>query len=328
MIVILTACMHTLLYVQCDVSIKLHGKGFVMKVAIMGFGTIGSGVFEVASANNINIVKVLDLRDLSTTIAKSVWTKDFNNVLNSDADVVVECMGGEYPAYEFVRDSLKAGKSVVTSNKALVAAYGEELAKLAKDNNVKFLFEASVGGGIPIIRVINECLACDDIFRITGILNGTTNYILTQMDNGMEYADAFKKAQELGYAEADPSADVDGWDTCRKIVILGWLISGKMLDYRNVPVEGITKITKADIDAAKADGKVIKLLGCFEKNDDGIKAYVKPVVIDKEHELFAVSGVMNAVLLESKYLGKSMYYGAGAGKLATATAVVADIMKC
>ena len=144
----------------------------------------------------------------------------------------------------------------------------------------------------------------------------------------MEFADALKKAQDLGYAEADPSADIDGWDTCRKIVILGWLISGKLLDYKKVPVEGISKITKADIDAAKSEGKVVKLLGCFEKNGNEVKAYVKPVVIDKNHELYSVNDVMNAVLLESKYLGKSMYYGAGAGKLATATAVVADILKC
>jgi len=295
-----------------------------MKISILGYGTIGSGVYEIAKANGIEIVKVLDLRDLDVP----ELTKDFNDVLSSDSDTVVETMGGEHPAYEFVKQCLETGKNVVTSNKALVAAFGEDLIATAKAHEVQFLFEASVGGGIPIIHVITECLRCDEITKVSGILNGTTNYILTQMDlNGVSFEEALKEAQRLGYAEANPSADVDGWDTCRKTAILGWLFSGQLLDYKTIPTEGITKITKADIDKAKADGKVIKLLGVVEKTPEGLKASVKPTVIGKDNELYAVSDVMNAILVESRYMGKSMYYGPGAGKLPTATAVIADVMR-
>ncbi len=296
-----------------------------MKISILGFGTIGSGVYEIAKANDIEVLKVLDLRDLEVT----ELTKDFNEVLHSDSDTVVETMGGEHPAYEFVKQCLEAGKNVVTSNKALVAAFGEELIATAKAHNVQFLFEASVGGGIPIIHVLTECLRCDDITRVSGILNGTTNFILKQMDeNGMSFDDALKLAQKLGYAERDPSADIEGWDTCRKAAILGWLISGQLLDYKTIPTEGITKITKDDINKAKAEGKTIKLLGVVEKDADGkLGAYVRPTAIGPEHELYNVNGVMNAVLVESKYMGKSMYYGPGAGKLPTATAVIADVMR-
>lgn len=296
-----------------------------MKISILGYGTIGSGVYEIAKANNIDIARVLDLRDLDVPEI----TKDFEDVLNSDCETVVETMGGEHPAYEFVKQCLESGKNVVTSNKALVAAFGEDLIAAAKANNVQFLFEASVGGGIPIIHVITECLRCDDITRISGILNGTTNFILKQMDDkGMSFDEALKLAQELGYAEKDPSADIEGWDTCRKTAILGWLISGRMPDYKLIPTEGITKITKDDIDKAKSEGKAIKLLGVVEKTSGGeLNAYVKPAVIGPENELYSVSGVMNAVLVESKYMGKSLYYGPGAGKLPTATAVIADVMR-
>ncbi|MDO4938914.1 MAG: homoserine dehydrogenase [Lachnospiraceae bacterium] len=296
-----------------------------MKISILGFGTIGSGVYEIAKANDIEVVKVLDLRDLEVP----ELTKDFNDVLSSDSDTVVETMGGEHPAYEFVKQCLEAGKNVVTSNKALVAAFGEELVATAKAHDVQFLFEASVGGGIPIIHVITECLRCDDITRISGILNGTTNFILKQMDdNGMSFDEALKLAQELGYAERDPSADIEGWDTCRKTAILGWLISGQMPDYKSIPTEGITKITKDDIDRAREEGKTIKLLGIVEKDADGrLNACVKPEVIGPDHELYSVNGVMNAILVESKYMGKSLYYGPGAGKLPTATAVIADVMR-
>lgn len=296
-----------------------------MKISILGFGTIGSGVYEIARANNIEIARVLDLRDLDVP----ELTKNFEDVLKSDCETVVETMGGEHPAYEFVKQCLESGKNVVTSNKALVAAFGEELIAIAQSNGVRFLFEASVGGGIPIIHVITECLRCDGITKITGILNGTTNFILKQMDEkGMTFDEALKLAQELGYAERDPSADIEGWDTCRKTAILGWLISGRMPDYKSIPTEGITKITKEDIDRAKAEGKTIKLLGVVEKTADGkLNAYVRPTVIGPENELYSVSGVMNAVLVESEYMGKSLYYGPGAGKLPTATAVVADVMR-
>ena len=305
-----------------------------MNIAILGYGTIGTGVYEIALANKINVKKVLDLRETGL----DCQTKDFNDIVNDpEISVVVECMGGEHPAYDFVKASLEAGKSVVTSNKAVVAAFGEELVATAKKNNVKFLFEASVGGGIPILRVINECLACDDIVKVSGILNGTTNFILTKMDEeGASFEEALKEAQKLGYAEANPSADVDGWDTCRKTVILGWLISGykdgtegKLIDYKTVPTTGVTKITKADIDEAKKAGKSIKLLGTVVKDADGnLTAEVKPTLVDKDDLLSSVKGVMNAVKVESKYLGTSIYYGAGAGKLPTASAVIADVLKC
>ena len=296
-----------------------------MKISILGFGTIGSGVYEIAKANDIEVLKVLDLRDLEVP----ELTKDFNEVLSSDSDTVVETMGGEHPAYEFVKQCLESGKNVVTSNKALVAAFGEDLIATAKAHNVQFLFEASVGGGIPIIHVLTECLRCDDITKVSGILNGTTNFILKQMDeNKMSFDEALKLAQKLGYAERDPSADIEGWDTCRKTAILGWLISGQLLDYKTIPTDGITKITKDDIDKAKAEGKTIKLLGVVEKDADGkLSAYVRPTAIGPEQELYNVNGVMNAVLVESKYMGKSMYYGPGAGKLPTATAVIADVMR-
>ena len=296
-----------------------------MKISILGFGTIGSGVYEIAKANDIEVLKVLDLRDLEVP----ELTKDFNEVLSSDSDTVVETMGGEHPAYEFVKQCLESGKNVVTSNKALVAAFGEDLIATAKAHNVQFLFEASVGGGIPIIHVLTECLRCDDITKVSGILNGTTNFILKQMDeNEMSFDEALKLAQKLGYAERDPSADIEGWDTCRKTAILGWLISGQLLDYKTIPTDGITKITKDDIDKAKAEGKTIKLLGVVGKDADGkLSAYVRPTAIGPDHELYNVNGVMNAVLVESKYMGKSMYYGPGAGKLPTATAVIADVMR-
>lgn len=295
-----------------------------MKIAILGFGTIGSGVYEIARANGIEVKKILDIRDIGMDIV----TRDFNDIVNDvEIDVVVETMGGVHPAYDYAKAALESGKHVVTSNKALVAACGEELKSLAESGNLKFLFEAAVGGGIPIIRTINECLACDEITEIRGILNGTTNYILTQMDiTGVSFEEALKDAQKLGYAEADPSADVDGWDTCRKIVILGWLISGKMLDFEKVPTTGITKITKEDINCAKASGKTIKLVGTVRKDGGELIAKVEPEIIDSTDELYSVSDVFNAVVVKSKYLGTSMYYGPGAGKLPTATAVVADIL--
>jgi len=298
------------------------------KVAILRFGTIGSGVYEILDGrDDCEVVKVLDLRDLKGTPAEFVATKNFDDIIASDADIVVETMGGVHPAYEFTKTCLEAGKSVVTSNKAVVAPYRKELKKLAADRGVKYFYEASVGGGIPIIRVIEECLECDEVVKITGILNGTTNYILTSMaESGLTFDDALKNAQKLGYAEADPSADIEGWDTCRKISILASIISGRTVDFEKVPCEGIKHITAADIEAAKKEDKKIKLIGYAMIDNDDIKIGVSPVEIGEDSMLYGVDGVMNAIQLESKYLGKSMYYGAGAGKLATATAVVADIL--
>lgn len=308
-----------------------------MKIAILGFGTIGSGVYEIARANGIEVKRVLDVRETGLEIQ----TRKIEDIVDDpEIDVVVETMGGERPAYDFVKASMEAGKHVVTSNKALVAAFGEELVALAAERNLKFYFEAAVGGGIPIIRVIHECLACDEIESVRGILNGTTNYILTRMaEDGQNFEDALAMAQKLGYAEADPSADVEGWDTCRKTVILGWLFSGKrmdakavpaagkLMDYKTVPTTGITQITQEDIAHARAQGKKIKLIGSFARKADGsVEASVKPELIGPDDPLYAVDDVNNAVSVKSKYMGTSMYYGPGAGKLPTATAVVADLM--
>ena len=297
------------------------------KIAILGFGTIGSGVAEIISTrNDMRLVKVLDLRDLSGTLAEAVATKDIHDVINSDADIVVETMGGVHPAADFISAALQSGKSVVTSNKAVIAAVGEKLQKIADESGTKLLYEASVGGRIPIVRVMQDCLACDEITKIRGILNGTTNYILTEMAGGKSYEEALTSAQKLGYAEANPSADIEGIDTCRKIAILASIMMGKKINYEDIPCEGIENITKEDIDAAAAKGKKIKLIGYAEKDGDKLIAYVKPVEIDSSSMLYGIDGVTNGIELESKYLGTSLYCGAGAGKLATATAVIADIM--
>ena len=297
------------------------------KIAILGFGTIGSGVAEIIKdRDDIEIVKVFDARDLKGTVAEGITTSNIEDIINSDADIVVETMGGVHPAAEYISAALNAGKSVVTSNKAVIAAEGDKLEALADEKGLKLLYEAAVGGGIPIIRVMKECLACDEITKIGGILNGTTNYILTQMAAGDTYEEALSRAQKNGYAEADPSADVEGYDTCRKIAILASIMMGRKIDYQTIPCEGITKITKEEIDAVKKSNKKIKLIGYAEKNGDELITYVSPVKIDSDNMLYGVDGVMNGIMLESKYLGASMYYGAGAGKLPTATAVVADIL--
>ncbi len=308
------------------------------KIAVLGYGTVGSGVVEVINKNSaivnkkagetIEVKYVLDLRDFPGDPVEKVLTHDFNDIINDDeVSVVVEVMGGTKPAYDFVKASLEKGKSVCTSNKALVAAHGSELLGIAKENGVNFLFEASVGGGIPIIRPLNRSITSDNIEEITGILNGTTNYMLTKMsDEGLEYDDVLKDAQARGYAERDPSADVEGWDTCRKIAILASIATGREVSFEDIPTEGITKISKRDMDYVKKIGKSIKLFATAKIDGDKVWARVAPAVVGPEHPLSFVSDVFNGILVKGDMLGDVMFYGKGAGKLPTASAVVSDIV--
>lgn len=313
-----------------------------MQIAIMGFGTIGSGVAELLLKNQKSIVAksgqasleikhILDIRDFKGHELEKYFTKDFNDILNDPSvSIVVECMGGTEPAYEYVSKSLMAGKSVVSSNKELVAAKGYELLEMAKENNVNFLFEASVGGGIPIIRPISQCLAANEIGEIAGILNGTTNFILTKMIvDGMAFEDALKLAQDNGYAERDPSADILGHDAARKICILASLCFGKHVYPDFVETEGITNITSEDVEYAKNWGGVIKLIGRAQKIDDNsISATVGPCLIQNHSQLASVDDVFNAILVRGDAIGDVVFYGKGAGKLPTASAVVADVIDC
>lgn len=313
-----------------------------MYVAVMGYGTVGSGVVEVLTKNHDSIVKrstqneievkyILDLRDFPGDANEDKMIKDFNIILNDDeVKVVVETMGGLHPAFEFVSSCLKAGKSVVTSNKELVAAKGYELLSLAQENNVNFLFEASVGGGIPIIRPISQCLAANEIDEIAGILNGTTNFILTMMiEKNMSFDDALKLAQDNGYAEKDPTADVEGFDACRKICILASLCFGRHIYPDSVYTEGITKITLRDVAYVNALGGVIKLLGRAKRLDNGkVFAMVSPCIVMNGSQLASVNDVFNAILVRGNATGDVVFYGKGAGKLPTASAVVADVIDC
>ena len=311
----------------------------MIQIAVMGYGTVGSGVVEVLSTNQASIDKrvgeevrvkyVLDLRDFPGDPVESVLVHDFENIVNDpEVKVVVEVMGGVEPAYTFTKRCLLAGKSVCTSNKALVAAHGAELLQIAKDKNLNYLFEASVGGGIPIIRPLQTCLTADEIVEISGILNGTTNYILTNMTyGGASFDDALKDAQDKGYAERNPEADVEGHDACRKIAILTSLVSGQRVDFEDIYTEGITKVTAEDIKYADKLGRVIKLLAMSKKEADGkYYAMVAPFLIDAANPLYSVNGVFNAIFVEGNMLGDSMFYGSGAGKLPTASAVAADVV--
>ena len=310
----------------------------MIKVAVMGYGTVGSGVVEVLDINKSSITKragdeicvkyVLDLRDFPGEPIQEKIIHDYKVIANDpEVQIVVETMGGVEPAYTFVKTMLEAGKHVTTSNKALVAAKGAELIALAKEKNVNFMFEASVGGGIPIIRPLNSCLTADEIEEITGIVNGTTNYMMTKMsEEGLEFADVLKDAQEKGYAEKDPTADIEGYDACRKIAILTSLVCGQQVDFEDIHTEGITKISATDIKYAKAMGRTIKLLASSKKVGDGYVAMVAPFLLPPEHPLYSVSGVFNAIFVRGNVLGDAMFYGSGAGKLPTASAVVADIV--
>lgn len=311
-----------------------------INVGVLGYGTVGSGVVEIIQQNHdiiaaragreIQMKYVLDLRDFPGDPVENILVHDFETVKNDpDVQIVVETMGGLHPAYEFVRASLEAGKSVCTSNKALVAAYGPELLQIAEERKVNFMFEASVGGGIPIIRPLKTSLAPDEIEEISGILNGTTNYILTEMtDKGSAFDTVLKDAQDKGYAEKDPTADVEGYDACRKIAILTSLAYGKQLDFEDIYTEGITKITDRDIQYAKAMNAKIKIFGSSKKAGGQVSAMVAPKLITGEHPLYSVDGVFNAILVKGNMVGDVMFYGQGAGKLATASAVVSDVMDC
>ncbi len=312
-----------------------------MNVAIMGHGVVGSGVAEILINSNaliserikddINVKYILDLREFPNLSYSDKFTKNFSDILNDESvKIVAEVMGGLNPAFDFVKSCLEAGKSVVTSNKELVAAKGAELIRIAKENNVNFLFEASVGGGIPILRPMAQCLSANKIKEFSGILNGTTNFILNKMivDN-MQFQDALKLAQEKGYAEKDPTADIEGHDACRKVCILATLAFGKHVYPEQVSTDGITKVTLDDVAAADNFGCVIKLIGHAKKLDNGkITAHVRPTVVSRDCMLSHVDGVFNAVLIDGDQTGEVMFYGKGAGKNATASAVVADIMDC
>ena len=310
----------------------------MFNIAILGFGTVGSGVYEVIKENNallkqktgedIAVKKILDIREFAGSEWESLVVHDIKEIIeDNDIDVVVETMGGTSPAFEFVRDALLSGKHVTTSNKALVAAHGTELLKIAREKNVNFFFEASVGGGIPIIRTITESYAGEHFKEITGILNGTTNYILTKMDvEGEDFEKALATAQELGYAERNPEADVEGYDTCRKIAILASLATGKEVNFEEIHTEGITKIDTTDFEYAKHMKLSIKLFGDSKFEDGKVFAFVAPVMVERDHPLYMVNDVFNGIMVEGNMLGKSMLYGSGAGKLPTASAVVADIV--
>ena len=311
----------------------------MLKVAIMGHGTVGSGVYDVFAQNAAQIAKavgeevevkyVLDLRDFSKLSYADKFVTDFSVIENDpEVCVVAEVMGGVGAAYEFSKRCLKAGKSVCTSNKELVAVHGEELLALAKEHNVNYLFEASVGGGIPLIRPMMQCLAANQIEEICGILNGTTNYILSQMiHNGVAFDDALRHAQKMGYAENDPTADIEGHDACRKICILSDLAFGDKIDPNEVSCQGISGITLGDVAAASELGYVIKLIGRAKRTESGkIFAFVAPHLVPKTSPLACVEDVFNGILVTGNMVGEVMFYGQGAGKHATASAVVADMM--
>ncbi len=309
-----------------------------MKIAIMGYGTIGSGVAEVLKVNKdliaeragepVEVKYILDLRDFPGDENEDKLVKDYKVILEDpEVGIVVEAMGGVEPTYTFVKEMLLAGKQVATSNKNLVAEKGAELIAIAREREINFMFGASVGGGIPIIRPLNKCLTADEIEEITGILNGTTNYMLTRMANeGVSFEEVLKDAQEKGYAEADPTADVEGFDPCRKIAILTSLVCGQQVDYQDIYTEGITKISSEDFAYAKEMDCSIKLLATSKRVSDTYRCMVAPFMLPKSHPLCNVNDVFNSVFIHGNMLGDAMFYGSGAGKLPTASAVVADIV--
>ena len=308
------------------------------KVAVLGYGTVGSGVVEVLDTNakevaisageTIELKYILDLRDFPGDKHEAQVVHDINVILDDpEVDVICETMGGIEPAFTFEKQALLKGKCVCTSNKELVAAHGPELVELAKENGVSYLFEASVGGGIPVLRSLNDSLKHEKIDAITGILNGTTNYILTKMDKeGMGFETVLKRAQEKGYAERNPEADVEGYDACRKIAILSSLMSGKHVDFEDIYTEGITRISIEDFEYARALNMAIKLLAMCKRNENGFFTIVAPFLIPYENPLANVNGVFNAINVHGNMLGDVMFYGKGAGKNATASAVVADVI--
>ena len=312
----------------------------MIKVAVLGYGTIGAGVVEVLQKNADSIEKkagerievkwILDLRDFPGDPNADLVVHDYN-IIKEDEEIkiVVECMGGLEPAYTFVKTALLQGRSVATSNKELVAKHGAELIAIARAKNANFLFEASVGGGIPIIRPLTQCLTADVIEEISGILNGTTNYMLTKMENeGMAFDEVLKDAQAKGYAELHPEADIEGYDACRKIAILTSLAYGKQVDFEDIHTEGITNITAEDIRYAQAMHSSIKLLGKSWTADGKLYAMVCPMLLDNSHPLAGVHDVFNAIFVHGNMVDDTMFYGKGAGKLPTASAVAADVVDC
>lgn len=312
----------------------------MINVAILGFGVIGSGVYEVIEKNqqiikeeifdDVRVKAILDLREFEDATWNALRVSDISKIEQDDSiQIVVESMGGIDIPYDFVKRCLQKGKHVVTSNKALVAAHGSELLRIASEHNVNFMFEASVGGGIPVIRTMAKAYAGEHIKEIMGILNGTTNFILTKMEeDGASFSDVLKEAQALGYAERDPSADVEGHDTCRKIAILSSLACGLEVDYETVYTEGITKVDRLDFAYAKQLKSSIKLIGSAIFDADKLYCFVAPMLVKKANPLYMVKDVYNGIMVEGNMLGKSMLYGSGAGKLPTASAVVADIIAC
>ena len=312
----------------------------MIHVAVLGYGTVGSGVVEVIETNKkdinkraateLNIKYILDLRDFPGDPYENKVVHDYEMILNDpEVTVICETMGGINPAYDFSKRALLAGKSVCTSNKELVANHGPELISIAREHHCNYLFEASVGGGIPILRPLNYSLTAEKIDSITGILNGTTNYILTKMDKeGADFEEVLKEAQKKGYAERNPEADVEGYDACRKIAILSSLMCGKNVKYEEIYTEGITKISAADFLYAKQMNKSVKLLAMSRDTENGFFAMVAPFMISRDHPLYCVNDVFNAIYVHGNMLGDSMYYGRGAGKLPTASAVVSDVVDC
>lgn len=309
-------------------------------VAVLGYGTIGSGAVSVLTTNAdlierrcgepVNVTRILDLRTFPGDPHEDKIVHDYAIIEEDpDIDVVVECMGGIEPAYTFVKKALQAGRSVATSNKELVAAHGAGLIALAKEHQANFMFEASVGGGIPIIRPLLTSLTADDIESINGILNGTTNYILTKMDEeGSSFDEALKEAQEKGYAELHPEADIEGYDACRKIAILTSLAVGSQVDYEDIQTQGISDITALDIRYAEAMHKKIRLLGSSVKKGGKLFAMVAPFLLDETHPLAGVSDAFNAIYVHGNMVDDTMFYGRGAGSLPTASAVIGDVVDC
>ena len=310
----------------------------MVNIAVLGYGTVGSGVLEVLNLNgesiskrsghDINVKYILDLKDFKGEPIEKLIVHDYNVILNDpEVKIIVEVMGGVEPAYTFVRNAILKGKSVCTSNKELVAKHGAELLALSKEQQVNFLFEASVGGGIPIIRPLNQSLTADEIEEITGILNGTTNYILSKMSTeNADFKTALKEAQDMGYAERNPQADVEGYDACRKIAILSSLAFGMQVDFEDIYTEGISGISDIDVLYANEMGASIKLLATSKKVDEQVYAMVAPMLIKPSHPLFSVNGVFNGIFVRGNVIGDVMFYGSGAGKLPTASAVVADVV--
>ena len=295
-----------------------------MNIAILGFGTVGSGVYEVAGKNGINVKKILDIKDFKGDL----FVKNYDDILHdSEIGIIVESIGGLNPAYQYTKSALLNGKSVVSSNKELVAVHGAELLKIASENNVHYMFEASVGSGIPIIRPLQQCLAANKVIEIYGILNGTSNYILTKMaKQGENFSSALADAQAKGYAESDPSADVEGHDTRRKIAILAALAFGKTVSCDNIPTKGISHLTYDDIRNAEDLGCAIKLIGHAKEVNGEVQCKVEPILIPFDNLLARVDDVFNAIMVQGDVVGELMFYGHGAGKMSSASAIIADIL--